>query len=206
MTARRRMILVWIQYVLLLAGFSALGYCAITAVEASRYQEWARGQMRRASFILAEPSPTRGSGGRSPLMPLGLGSGMTPVGRIDIPQVHISAMVSEGTMPGVLRVAVGHIPGTALPGQAGNIALAAHRDTFFRRLGELKPGDLIRITVAGRQYVYSVRFTDVVLPNETWVLQPSPSQLLTLVTCYPFYYVGPAPKRFVVRARRVDGE
>jgi sortase A len=206
MTARRRMVLVCIQNVLLLAGFSALGYCAITAVEAFRYQDWARGQMRKASLVSAEPSTTRSSEGKSQSMPLRLGSGMALIGRIDIPQVHISAMVSEGTMPGVLRVAVGHIPGTALPGQAGNIALAAHRDTFFRRLGELKPGDLIRITVAGRQYVYSVRFTDVVLPNETWVLEPSPSQLLTLVTCYPFYYVGPAPKRFVVRARRVDGE
>jgi sortase A len=115
-------------------------------------------------------------------------------------------MVAEGTRPRVLRVAVGHIRGTALPGQTGNVVLAAHRDTFFRRLGELKSGDLIGITVPGRQYLYSVRFTDVVDPNETWVLEPSTDQLLTLVTCYPFYYTGPAPKRFIVRARRLDDE
>jgi LPXTG-site transpeptidase (sortase) family protein len=84
------------------------------------------------------------------------------------------------------------------------VVIAAHRDTFFRRLGELKSGDLIRITVPGKQYVYGVKFTDVVSPNETWVLEPSSNQSLTLVTCYPFYYVGPAPKRFVVRARRMD--
>ena len=137
---------------------------------------------------------------------LQLGRGMALVARIDIPRVHISDIVVEGTSPRVLRVAVGHIPGTALPGQAGNVVLAAHRDTFFRHLGELKSGDLIRISVPGKQYLYSVKFTDVVLPNETWVLQASTGQLLTLVTCYPFHYVGPAPKRFVVRARRLSGE
>jgi len=204
--AQRRTVLIWCQYVLLFVGFSALGYCAITAVEASRYQDWARGQMQKASLVPAEPPTTRSSGGKSQSMPLRLASGMPPVGRIDIPQVHISAIVAEGTQPRVLQVAVGHIPGTALPGQTGNVVLAAHRDTLFRRLGELKPGDLIRVTVPGRQYLYRVRFTDVVLPNETWVLEPSTGQLLTLVTCYPFYYVGPAPKRFVVRARRLDWE
>jgi len=206
MTARRKMFLVWSQYVLLVAGFSAVGYCAIAFVEASRYQDWARDQMRKASLLVAEPSATRGSVTMSQPTALRLGRGMALVARIDIPRVHISDIVAEGTSPRVLRVAVGHIPGTALPGQAGNTALAAHRDTFFRHLGELKSGDLIRITVPGRQYLYSVKFTDVVLPNETWVLQPSTGQLLTLVTCYPFHYVGPAPKRFVVRARRLGGE
>jgi sortase A len=198
------MFLVWAQYVLLLAGSSALGYCAITAIEASRYQDWAREQMQKASVELAERSTTRSSVFMSQSAPLRLVSGMALVGRIDVSRVHISVMVAEGTRPGVLRVAVGHIRGTALPGQTGNVVLAAHRDTFFRRLGELKSGDLIGITVPGRQYLYSVRFTDVVDPNETWVLEPSTDQLLTLVTCYPFYYTGPAPKRFIVRARRLD--
>lgn len=206
MTARRKMFLVWGQYVFLVAGFSAVGYCAIAFVEASRYQDWARDQMRKASLLVAEPSTTRGSVTMSRPTALRLGRGMALVARIDIPRVHISDMVAEGASPRVLRVAVGHIPGTALPGQAGNVALAAHRDTFFRHLGELKSGDLIRITVPGSQYLYSVEFTDVVLPNETWVLQASTGQLLTLVTCYPFHYVGPAPKRFVVRARRLGGE
>jgi len=206
MTSRQKMFLVWGQYVLLAAGFSAVGYCAIVFVEASRYQDWARDQMRKASPLITKPSTTRGSVTMSQPTALRLDHGMALVARIDIPRVHISDIVAEGTSPRVLRVAVGHIPGTALPGQAGNVALAAHRDTFFRHLGELKSGDLIRITVPGRQYLYSVKFTDVVLPNETWILQPSTGQLLTLVTCYPFHYVGPAPKRFVVRARRLGGE
>jgi sortase A len=111
-------------------------------------------------------------------------------------------MVAEGTSPTVLQVAVGHLPGTALPGHVGNIVFAVHRDTLFRHLGQLKTGDVIRLIASGRQYVYTVTFTDIVCPNETWVLEPSSVQSLTLVTCYPFYYVGPAPKRFVVRARR----
>lgn len=206
MTARRKILLVWGQYVLLLAGFAAVGYCAIAFVEASHYQDWARDQMRKASLLVAEPSTSRDSVTTSQPTALRLGREMALVARIDIPRVHISDIVAEGTSPRVLRVAVGHIAGTALPGQAGNVALAAHRDTFFRHLGELKAGDLIRITVPGKQYLYSVKFTDVVLPNETWVLQASTGQLLTLITCYPFNYVGPAPKRFVVRARRLGGE
>jgi sortase A len=115
-------------------------------------------------------------------------------------------MVAEGTSSRVLRLAAGHVPGTALPGEPGNVVLAAHRDTFFRRLGELKSGDVIRLAVPGRQFVYSVRFADIVGPNETWVLESSPDQSLTLVTCYPFYFLGPAPKRFVIRAGRIDTE
>jgi sortase A len=206
MTARRRMFLVWGQYVLLVAGFSAVGYCAIAFVEASRYQDWGHDQIRKTSLSVVKPSTTGSSVTVSQPTGLRAGRGMAPVARIDIPRLHISDIVAEGTSPQVLRVTIGHIPGTALPGQAGNVALAAHRDTFFRHLGELKPGDLIRITVPGNQYLYSVEFTDIVLPNETWVLEGSTGQLLTLLTCYPFHYVGPAPKRFIVRARRLGGE
>jgi len=156
MTARRKTFLVWGQYALLVAGLSAVGYCAVAFVEAAHYQDWARDQMRKASLSVAEPSTTRGSATISQPTAFGVGPGMTLVARIDIPRAHVSDMVAEGTSPQVLRVAVGHIPGTALPGQAGNVALAAHRDTFFRRLGELKSGDLIRITLPGRQYLYSV--------------------------------------------------
>jgi len=206
MTARQKRVLVSVQYLLLVLGISALGYCAIAGIEAMRYQIWAREQTRKSSPELAESSTTRSSETRSQPMPLLVSNGMALVGKLDVPRIHVSVMVAEGTSPRVLRVAAGHIPGTALPGQAGNVALAAHRDTFFRRLGDLKTGDVIRLTVPGRQYVYSVKFTDVVGPKETWVLDPSAGESLTLVTCYPFYFVGPAPKRFVVRADRMDSD
>ena len=203
MKARRKNILALGQCVLLAVALSALGYCAITIADAKRYQAWAREQTQNGSSESVAPSPSRFQAVSPPSQFL-LDSGMPVIARVDIPRLHISVMVAQGTSPQTLRVAAGHIPGTALPGQPGNVVIAAHRDTFFRRLGELKSGDLIRITVPGKQYVYNVRFTDVVSPKETWVLEPSSNQSLTLVTCYPFYYVGPAPKRFVVRARRID--
>jgi sortase A len=123
---------------------------------------------------------------------------------VDVPKIQLSAMIAEGANSRALRVAIGHVPGTALPWQSGNVALVAHRDTFFRRLGELKMGDVIRLTVPGDEYTYHVTFTDIVNPNETWVLQPATGDTLTLVTCYPFHFIGAAPKRFVVRARRMD--
>ena len=203
MKARRKKILVLAQYVLLAVGLSALGYCAITIVAAKHYQAWAREQTRNGGSEPVALSPSSSEAVSRPRLSLS-DNGMPVIGRVDIPRLHISVMLAQGTSAQALRVAAGHIPGTALPGQPGNVVIAAHRDTFFRRLGELKSGDVIRLTVPGKQYVYGVRFTDVVNPNETWVLEPSSNQSLTLVTCYPFYYVGPAPKRFVVRARRMD--
>jgi len=198
MRARKERVVVWSQYALIAAGLSALAYCAITFGEATRYQALAREQVRKATVAPVEPITARSSVAASTSKQVFSGA---PLGRIDVPRAHISVMFAEGTSPTVLRVAVGHLSGTALPGQAGNIVLAAHRDTFFRHLGKLKTGDVIRLTASGRQYVYTVTFTDIVSPNETWVLEPSAGQSLTMVTCYPFYYVGPAPKRFVVRAR-----
>ena len=103
-----------------------------------------------------------------------------------------------------LRLAVGHIGGTALPGERGNIGLAAHRDTFFRRLGEIRPDDQVRLVTREGVFVYRVQGTKVVEPRETWVLSPTNEPALTLVTCYPFRYVGSAPQRFIVRASLAD--
>jgi sortase A len=186
--------------VFFVAGFSALGYCALVVGAANYYQARARDQLSTSALALtasSEPAsrlwPVR--------CPLRAGSGLALVGRVEVPRVQLSAMVAEGASSRVLRAAVGHVPGTALPWQSGNVALVAHRDTFFRRLREVKAGDVIRITVPGNQYTYRVTFTDIVKPEETWVLQPATGETLTLVTCYPFHFVGPAPQRFVVRAR-----
>jgi len=167
MTSRQKKTILWCQYALLIVGFSALGYCAFVFGAAKRYQGWAREQTAKASSEPAAPMTVQTPEAASPPEPVADSTAGSPVGKIDIPSVHISAMVAEGTSPAVLRVAVVHVPG--MPGQAGNMALAAHRDTFFQGLGELKLGDTIRLTVPGKQYVYSMTFSDIVGPDETWV-------------------------------------
>jgi sortase A len=122
------------------------------------------------------------------------------IGRLEIPRLQVSAIVRAGSDARTLRLAVGHIGGTALPGERGNVGLAAHRDTFFRRLGEIRPDDQIRLVTAEGTFVYHVDGTRIVEPTDTWVLNPTDEPALTLVTCYPFRYIGSAPQRFIVRA------
>ncbi|HWB87205.1 MAG TPA: class D sortase [Bryobacteraceae bacterium] len=125
----------------------------------------------------------------------------SPVSRIEIPRLGLSVVVVEGVRPRDLKLAAGHIPGTALPGEAGNIGIAGHRDTFFRKLGTIREHDRILMTTLRGTKLYSVESTEIVDPTEVQVLDHSAEPILTLVTCYPFYFVGPAPKRFIVRAR-----
>lgn len=124
------------------------------------------------------------------------------LGRIEIPRLNLSAVVLEGADPEILRVAVGHIQGTALPGARGNAALAAHRDTLFRPLRAVKRGDEIDMTTSYGRFRYVVDSTEVVNPTAVGVLRPTPDAELTLVTCYPFSYIGAAPQRFIVHALR----
>lgn len=126
------------------------------------------------------------------------------VGRIEIPRLGVSAIIREGVDNRTLDRAVGHIPQTAFPGDPGNIALAAHRDTFFRPLKHIRAGDRIRVSTPDGDFSYIVSGTSVVAPTDLSVLNPTPEPSLTLITCYPFNFVGPAPKRFVVRALAVQ--
>jgi sortase A len=126
------------------------------------------------------------------------------LGRIEIPRLGLSAMVREGDDDATLAVAVGHIPGTAQLGERGNVVLAGHRDTFFRALRGIRRRDAIRVSTPRRQDDYVVESTEVVGPKEIRVLEKTQDGHLTLVTCYPFNFVGSAPKRFVVRASLVS--
>jgi sortase A len=103
----------------------------------------------------------------------------------------------------MLDHAVGHVRGTALPGSSGNVGIAGHRDTFFRRLGRVRRGDLIRITTVDGEFAYRVVRTAIVSPRRVELLRDGPSPMLTIVTCYPFRAIGPAPDRFVVQAKQV---
>ncbi|MBI3264980.1 MAG: class D sortase [Acidobacteria bacterium] len=122
------------------------------------------------------------------------------IGRLEVPRLGIAVVVREGTEPDTLRYAVGHISETALPDSDGNAAIAGHRDTFFRKLKEIRAGDRVVMTMPDRKVTYLVRDTRVVPPTEMSVLDHTPQPTLTLVTCYPFNYIGAAPDRFVVRA------
>src|SRR5438477_7400849 len=123
------------------------------------------------------------------------------IGRLEIPRVNVSVIVLEGSDSSILDVAAGHIPGTALPGLRGNVGIAAHRDTFFHSLREIRPQDRLSFKTPVGIFEYAVESTEVVEPSDTGVLRQTASQELTLVTCYPFNYIGDAPKRFIVHAR-----
>lgn len=122
------------------------------------------------------------------------------VGRLEIPRIGLDVMVLNGVDTATLRRSAGLVPDTARPGKAGNVAIAAHRDTYFRPLRHIKEGDFIQITTLNGRYYYRVQWTAVVGPGDTSVLGPTGKPSLTLITCYPFYYVGEAPQRFIVRA------
>ena len=121
------------------------------------------------------------------------------VGRIDIPAVGISAVVGEGIDAGMLNRGVGHLPETNLPGESGNTVFAGHRDTFFAGLRDIARGDTILVTTGGGTFRYRVDDMNVVEPRDVEVLADQSGSTLTLLTCYPFRYIGPAPRRFVVR-------
>lgn len=122
------------------------------------------------------------------------------VGHLEIPRLHISVDVLEGSDQGVLAVAAGHIEGTSLPGRSGNVGIAAHRDTYFGPLGRIRPNDIITVTTTNGIFSYAVNGTEVVAPTDVGVLHQTTDSQLTLVTCYPFHYKGPSPKRFIVHA------
>ncbi len=127
------------------------------------------------------------------------------IGRLRIPRLNVVAMVREGADSATLSHAIGHIPGTALPGKTGNVALAGHRDTIFRALRNIKRSDSIDLETDKGTFRYIVASTQIVNPKDISVLAAGSGQSLTLVTCYPFYYVGSAPKRFIVRANQQGG-
>jgi sortase A len=127
------------------------------------------------------------------------------LGRLSIPRLHVEAIIREGTSAPTLTVALGHIPGTSLPGQTGNIGVAGHRDSLFRGLRDVKDNDDIVFETPNATYHYRVEGTQVVMPQDIGVLDNGPSPELTLVTCYPFEYIGSAPQRFIVKAALVNG-
>jgi sortase A len=174
-------------YIFLVAGILCASYAGYYLVAARAFQTIEMHRFEH-SAPLAEPHmPNAGE----------------VVGQIQVTRLNLKAMIVEGDSGEVLGKAVGHIPGTAMPGEWGNVALAAHRDRLFRPLREIRQGDVITIQTAGGSFDYEVESTFVVAPTETEVLHATSRKMLTLITCFPFNYVGSAPNRFIVRAREV---
>lgn len=192
--ARRRLLLV-VGSVLVGGGLTALGWCGVSLARSYLYQV-------RETAVLNREILTRPAQRLTNLRP----EEGALLGSISIPRVGIYSVIAEGTDNRTLALGVGHIAGTALPGTSGNVALAGHRDTLFRGLRHLRDGDDILLTTAGGTALYEVASLRVVSPYDVGVLKDTGRPLLTLVTCYPFDYIGPAPKRFIVRAYRVGGD
>ena len=200
----RRAVLRCTFVVLLASGLTLLGVAGVFYSSAFLYQRYLSRRFQ------AEQSPARvpdaasehqkkvgSSSSHREVQPISPGEA---VARLEIPRLGISVMVLEGVDAATLQRGVGHVPGTSLPGPAGNVGLAGHRDTFFRPLKDIRTGDEIRLTTPESTYEYRVRASEVVEPRDTWVLANTEDPTLTLVTCYPFSYIGPAPRRFVVQA------
>lgn len=136
-----------------------------------------------------------------PTQPAGL---VTTLTRLTIPTINLDAVVVEGVNRGDLLMGPGHLPDTPEPGQAGNAVISAHRDTFFRHIHELKKGDYILVQRAGRQFRYEVTGKKILQPDDVWVTKATPDSQLTLLTCYPTYYIGPAPERLAIFSKLVD--
>jgi sortase A len=180
-----------------------LGYTAFALVDAwifQRRESRELDRLLRDRQVASESTPQPASSTAPKAAPVEV-DGL--IGRIEIPRLLLSAVVVEGVDKTTLRRAVGHIPGTALPGQAGNVGLAGHRDTFFRSLKDVKVKDEVQLSTLAGNFNYEVESLRVVDPDNVGVLSPASHNVLTLVTCYPFYFVGPAPQRWIVTAKQV---
>lgn len=191
----RQLTLLVIERLLLLVALAAIGYVVGSVGGAALYQDY---ESRQLDEVLRGATPAAETH-RQPVV-------RRVLGRLEIPTLGVSTIVREGEDARTLQLAIGHIAGTALPGTPGNMGLAGHRDTFFRKLREIDPGDVIRMVSVEGTYTYVVESTRVVDPDDLWVLNPTPEPSLTLVTCYPFTYIGDAPERFIVRARLVPSQ
>jgi|HubBroStandDraft_1064217.scaffolds.fasta_scaffold05003_7 sortase A len=187
------------QRALTVVGTLSLGYCLTIFLGTKYYQASEGREFDKKLQAQAQNKPIA----LTSIAPVPIPAKHGIVGSLQIPRIGISVMVVEGADDSDLKRAVGHIPGTALPWNSGNVGLAGHRDTFFRPLRSIQRGDRITMSTLQGEYRYRVVSTGIVGPDDTQVLYPAGQDRMTLVTCFPFEYIGSAPKRFIVHAERV---
>lgn len=192
-TTRNQRFLRWTRLIMLITGILALLYVAITMISARIYQINALSILDKQIQVEEQHNVEQ----TTPSVREG-----DVLGRIDIPRIGVSVAVLQGTTWRTLRLGVGHIKGTALPGEPGNIGIAGHRDTYFRALKDIRKDDEIQLHTSAGIIRYEVDWIQITSPSNISVLASTTESSLTLVTCYPFYYIGAAPKRFIVHAHR----
>jgi sortase A len=187
---RQRGWLIWLGSALVVGGAVVLAWYSWTLYQQAAAQRRAKEWLRRTpaiSRITPAPPVRRGD----------------VIGELDIPRLRLSVMVFEGDDAGILSQGAGHIPGTPLSAGSGNIGIAAHRDTYFRPLRAIHANDVIILKTPAGISRFTVTETEIVRPSAIGVLARAPGRDLTLVTCYPFFFVGSAPERFIVHARKI---
>jgi sortase A len=172
-------------HLLLFTGLTITGYLGMTWAEASIARK------SGAAEWLVAPEVEVPANGRT-------------LGRLEVPRLGVASLVVQGDDEKSLLVGVGHLADTVLPWQDGNTVLAGHRDTDFRPLKDIRAGDAIRFQTATATYDYVVREISIVEPTDLRPLRATPGPTLTLITCYPFTFVGSAPSRFIVHAERTN--
>jgi sortase A len=191
----RWLVLLWIERALFVTGGVFVLWCAVVAGRAYYYSHLGVPPPARIAELPRESAPAV-TNPRTGAW----------IARLEAASVSLSATVLEGSDDDTLSRAAGHIEETALPGQRGNIGIAGHRDTIFRPLRGLRVGDPLTLTTADRVFHYRVSATQVVGPEDVYVLDPTNGPVMTLVTCFPFEFIGHAPQRFIVRAELVSDE
>jgi sortase A len=191
-------LLKWIERLLLVVGLALLGWYAKVWIVAE-YTQWKTPEQ----YVTVRPA-LPGEGGNA----AGTSGAFTPdigtvLARLEAPTLQLSTVVLQGSDDATLAKGAGHIEDTPLPGEAGNIGIAGHRDTIFRPLRYTRVGDEFDLETANAVYHYRVTNTKIVEPDDVYVLDPTPKPTLTLVTCWPFEFIGHAPKRFIVQAELV---
>jgi sortase A len=191
------------QYVFAVIGIVALGYWAFVFVNGRLFQS--KGAHGFAQGLQTQVTIDE-KDARFRSTEIGYKSFVegAAIAMLSISRLGLSTVVVEGVEDGDLKLAPGHIPGTAIPGEPGNVGIAGHRDTFFRPLRFIHKDDVIRLSTQNGEERYRVVSIKIVDPDDVQVLYPTNRETLTLVTCYPFYYVGSAPKRFIVRSERFE--
>jgi sortase A len=183
----RLSVLQWVERVLLVSGVALGAWYAAVLIEAHYFKSLPAPPVTVTMEVPGEPRTHRFAAGEW-------------IAQMNAPSVHLTATVLEGSDDRTLERAAGHIEDTPFPGDPGNVGIAGHRDTTFRAVRNLKIGDPLTLTTADRVFSYKISSLKIVNPEDVYVLDPTDHPVITLVTCYPFSFIGHAPKRYVIRA------